>query len=423
MDAANNLTQKLEVTKSSFFSALESGEFYLEWTWIGLALSISWLMARLINLRVVHHIEASPPKWIDAIFILKPLRLLAPMFALAYLHIAMPFVEERGSGMWIHGVIHLTVAYLLAKSALLIVKTRPIAWMIAVLIMMGAVLKVSGFMDSTTAYLDTLAFEIGKFKLTALSLIHGIIILVLVFWAAGILSSTLESYLRRSSRLSYSARELIVKFFTIFVYFTAIIITLSALGVDLTAFAVFGGALGVGIGLGLQKITANFVSGVTLLLEKSIKHGDLIEVAGQTGWVRQLNIRYALVETFDGRELLIPNEELTSTRVTNWTYSSTKARVEIVVRVQYGSDAKKARELMLKIAASHPKCLRDPAPTCHLFEFQDSGMAFQLTFWIEDIKEGRAGPQNDVMLTLLDEFKKAGIELAQPLLAPLRKAN
>ena len=175
-----------------------------------------------------------------------------------------------------------------------------------------------------------------------LNFINGIIILVVVFWIAGVLSRTLESYLRRSSAFSYNARELVVKFFRIFVYFCAFLITLSAMGVDLTAFAVFGGALGVGIGLGLQKVTANFVSGITLLLEKSIKLGDLIEVAGNTGWVRALNIRYALMETSDGREILIPNEELTSTRVTNWTHSNEQARVEIKATLDFATDAKKA---------------------------------------------------------------------------------
>ncbi len=132
-----------------------------------------------------------------------------------------------------------------------------------------------------------------------------------------------------------------VKFFKIFVYLVAFVITLSAMGIDLTAFAVFSGALGVGVGLGLQKLTGNFVSGVTLLLEKSIKIGDLIEVAGNTGWVRQLHTRYALIETFDGREIMIPNEELVSTRVINWTLTTTLARAEVKIAIDLDSDAEK----------------------------------------------------------------------------------
>jgi len=185
------------------------------------------------------------------------------------------------------------------------------------------------------------------------------------------------------------------------------------MGVDLTAFAVFGGALGVGIGLGLQKITSNFVSGITLLVEKSIKLGDLIEVGGVMGWVRALNIRYTLVETHDGRELLIPNEELITTRVTNWTHSNENARIEVKAAVHLDSDVRRVREIMLTAARKHPRALRNPEPLCHLREFSELGLVVVLTFWIPDVKEGRLGPQSDVMLEILDQFRLENIQLAQ----------
>jgi small-conductance mechanosensitive channel len=234
-----------------------------------------------------------------------------------------------------------------------------------------------------------------------------------VFWGAGLLSNTLESYLRRRTRLSANTRHLTVKFFRILIYVGAIAVTLSAIGIDLTAFAIFSGALGVGIGLGLQKLTANFVSGVTVMMERSIKIGDLIEVGGQTGWVRQLNMRYVLIETSDGREILIPNEELVSTRVINWTLTTTLARIEINVTVGFDSDAGKARELLLAAALEHPKCLHDPQPTCWLREFADHGIRFVLSFWIADVKEGRNGPQSDVMFSILKKLRESQITLAQ----------
>lgn len=285
---------------------------------------------------------------------------------------------------------------------------------IAAVVALMVALNASGLMQPVTSYLDGIAFEIGKFRFSVLSLIHGLIILVIVFWLAHLASSTLENYLRRSSALSYNARELTAKFFRLFVYFTALIITLSAMGIDLTAFAVFGGALGVGIGLGLQKITSNFVSGITLLLEKSIKIGDLVETGGFTGWVRQLNVRYTLLETQDGREIMIPNEELASTRVTNWTHTHNKGRVEISVGVAYGSDVALAQKLMLEAAQEYPKCLKNPEPNCWLREFADSSLNFLLVFWIEDVREGRFGPQSDVMFAILRKFGKHGIEIPYP---------
>lgn len=411
--AATPLVKKLVTTKEDLLAAFSTPEFYVEMTGIAIALALAWLLAKLIQRRTRIYLENHPPKKIDVEFITKPLKLLGPLLALLYLSVARPFAEKYVSGgEWIDAITQLCLAYIAAKTVVLVVGARWISYFIAFVIMVISILDVTGFMKSITGYLGSMAFEVGTFKLSILNLIHGIVILVIVFWIAGALSRTLESYLRRSSGLSYNARELIVKFFRIFVYFVALLITLSAVGVDLTAFAVFGGALGVGIGLGLQKLTANFVSGITLLVEKSVKLGDLIEVGGQTGWVRALNIRYALIETFDGREMMIPNEELISTRVTNWTHSNDLARIEIRVAITYDSDAKRARELMLAAAVEHKRCLKRPEPNCQLREFGDHGLVFFLNFWIPDIKEGRLSTQSEVMFTILDKLRAENITLA-----------
>jgi small-conductance mechanosensitive channel len=183
------------------------------------------------------------------------------------------------------------------------------------------------------------------------------------------------------------------------------------MGIDLTALAIFGGAMGVGVGLGLQKITANFVSGVTLLMEKSIKIGDLIEVGDVAGWVRALNIRYALIETFDGRDLLIPNEMLMSTQVTNWTYSNERARIDIELIITFDSDCRQAQALMLAAAHAHPRCIAEPHAACFLTKFSETGQHLLLLFWVADVKEGRYGPQSDVLLAIGESFTAHGIAL------------
>ena len=413
-DAAAPLVRKLATTQEDLLSAFTTVEFYVELSAVVISLALAFLLGKLFQRRVANYLFVHPPKRIDAEFITKPLSLLGPVLALLYLSVAKPIVENYiGTSDWLDAVVQLCIAYLAAKCVVLILGRRAIAYFIASVLMIVALLDVTGFMKSTTAYLNAMAFQVGTFKISMLNLIHGLVILVIVFWIAGLLSRTLESYLRRSSGLSYNARELSVKFFRIFVYFVAFMVTLSAMGVDLTAFAVFGGALGVGIGLGLQKITSNFVSGITLLVEKSIKLGDLIEVGNMTGWVRQLNIRYTLVETHDGRELLIPNEELITARVTNWTHSNEHARIEIRACLPYNTNVVRAREIMLDAAIKHPRCLRTPEPLCHLREFGDHGLVVVLMFWIPDIKEGRLGPQSDVMMVILDAFRKEGIDIAQ----------
>lgn len=401
--------------KDDFIAALSNADFYIQLFIIGISVVLAWLLALLIVRRVKYYLSEHPPKRVDAEFITTPLTLLAPVLALVCLDILKPISDRFAvDGDWTEAAIQLLFAYFLAKCVVLVVRSRPVANFIAFVIMLMGALHVSGFTGFIAAYLGSMSLEIGQFHISVLNLIHGLVILVIVFWIAGVLSNTLESYLRRSSSLSYFAREITVKFFRVFIYFLALIITLSSMGVDLTAFAVFGGALGVGIGLGLQKLTANFVSGITLLVEKSIEIGDLIEVGASTGWVRQLNIRYALIETPDGREVMVPNEELVSTRVINWTHSSNAARVDIKVRVSYGADANKVREVMMRAAREHPLCLKSPAPSCWLREFGDNAMEFLLSFWIPDVHDGRMGPQSDVMVTVLEKFREEGIGIPCP---------
>lgn len=421
IDPAAPIVKKISETRQELWGALFKNDFYLELMLVGIAIALAILVSYAVRFRTNIYLQAHPLKKLDKEFVTKPLAMLSPILAYLFLNFIKPIaIEYSRNSVITDAAIQLCVYYIVAKLVLLIIRSRLVASFIAFVIMVIAVLDVSKFREGITGYLSDTSLHLGSFKLSMLNLINGFVILVVVLWIAGLLSSTLESYLRRSSALSYNARELFVKFFRIFIYFVALLIALSVFGVDLTAFAVFGGAIGVGIGLGLQKITANFLSGITLLLEKSIMIGDLIEVAGNSGHVREMNIRYALIETPDGRELLIPNEELTSTRVTSWTHNNERARVEIKVTLDYGTDAKAAIKHMLEMAKAHPRCLKSPEPTCWLREFNDIGMVFLLTFWIGDVHEGRNTPQSEVMLNILDVFRREQIKFAQSPIQPAK---
>ena len=413
-DPSTHLLNRVTNRWNDLLRLMHSGNFYIELLLIALALGLAYVSAKWLQQKIRNRIAACPPKSIDAVFITKPLLLLGPVMALLSLWLAQMAVIAVGiGGDFTGGIIQLAYSYLLLKCVLLVVHARPVAYFMVCAIVIDATLHAARINRSVMAYFDSIAFDAGKYHITAMHLLHGFVIFVVVFWGAGILSSTLESYLRRSTKLSYNGRELAVKFFRIFLYLIAFMITLSAMGIDLTVFAVFSGALGVGVGLGLQKLTGNFVSGVTMLMEKSIKIGDLIEVGGNTGWVRQLNIRYALIETFDGREILIPNEELISTRVINWTLTTTMGRVEIKIAINFDSDPKKAQALMLAAAQEHNLCLKDPPASCVLQDITTNGINFTLTFWIADVKNGRSGPQSDVQFAILRKFKENGIGLAK----------
>lgn len=403
--------KKLTQHKDAIIAALSNSDFYIQMLFVGIALALAWLMSILICRRLDKYFEHNPPRNFGLQVVQRSQCLIGPLLAVFYVGVAKPFADDfaTGSMSLSAAAIQLAIAYFMARIVRMTVHTKPVANLIAFLIMITAVLKVTAFTQVTVGYLNSVAVDVGTFHISLLNLINSVIILIIVFWIAGMMSRSLEKFLRSSSSLSYTARELTVKFFRIFFYFVASLITLSALGVDLTAFAVFGGALGVGIGLGLQKITANFVSGITLLMEKSIKIGDLIEVANVSGNVRELNIRYALIETADGREILIPNEELISSRVTNWTYSNSTARVDITLNVSYNADPARVKQLMIEAASAHPKCLRKPAPNCFLRQFADIGMQFALTFWVADVNDGRWAPQSDVMMSIIQKFRAEGI--------------
>lgn len=409
MEKAQTLTDNLQSFRESLMNSLAGPYFYVELALITGVITLAWMLSLLIRAQISRALEHHPQK-IATELLMKPLVLLAPVLAILGLSVAKP-LAERFATVLTYTSIHLLLAFTAARAILLLVRSRVMAYFIAVLVMIIALLDVSGLAEPTREALDSISFSLGKVKLTMYGLVHGAVVLVIVLWLANSMSNLLETSLRRSARLNYNTRELLIKFFRIIVYSCAFLIALSSMGIDLTALAIFGGALGVGVGLGLQKLTSNFVSGVTLLMEKSIKIGDLLEINGVMGWVRQLNIRYALIETPDGRELLIPNEQLISTQVTNWTYSNRKARIEIKVGIAYGSDARRAQVLMMEAVHENKQALKVPSPMCNLREFGEAGLVFQLNFWINDITEGRAIPQSEVMFSILEKFKLAGIEM------------
>ncbi len=210
-------------------------------------------------------------------------------------------------------------------------------------------------------------------------------------------------------------KEILNKAFQILFYFLAFIISLDVLGIDLKTLTIFGGAVGIGIGFGLQKITSNFISGIILLFEKSVRNNDLVELAdGVFGYVRHTGARYTLIETFEGREVMIPNEDFITNRVVNWTYKNKEARIRLDVGVSYDSDIEKARDLILEAAKEHPRCVTVPKPQCFLREFADSSVSFLLFFWVADVTKGRFETQSDVMRAIWKKFKENNITIPFP---------
>ena len=267
------------------------------------------------------------------------------------------------------------------------------------------------------AFLDSevFAFYFGETRISAYQITKALITIIILFWITGIFSEFGERRISNLQKIKPSNKSLITKAFQILIYLIAFLIGLDIIGVDLTTLAIFSGAVGIGVGFGLQKITSNFISGIILLFEKSIETEDLVELTdGTYGFVRHTGARYTLIETFDGKEIMIPNEDFITSRVTNWTFSNNHGRVEIIIGVSYDSDIEKARELILEAAVEHPRCIADPEPACYLTDFGDSSVNFLLYFWVSDVTEGRFEPRSDVLRNIWRKFAQHEITIPFP---------
>lgn len=281
------------------------------------------------------------------------------------------------------------------------------AWIIAAL-------NILGLFDETVALLRQATFGVGELTISALTVVQGILAFIILLWITAMAGQLIEGRIRSSKNMSPSIQVLSTKLTRIVLAVVALLFTLSIVGIDLTAFAVLGGAIGVGLGFGLQKIFANLVSGFILLLDKSIKPGDVIVVDTDYGKVESLGARYVSVLTRDGIEHLIPNEELITTRVENWTHSQNLLRIRKTIGVHYRSDIHKARELCLQAAAETPRILSDPAPVCLLMDFADSAVNLEMRFWIDDPMNGRANVISPLLLNIWDKFHEHDIEIPYP---------
>ncbi|WP_417459725.1 mechanosensitive ion channel family protein [Kordiimonas sp.] len=262
---------------------------------------------------------------------------------------------------------------------------------------------------------ERLTLEFMEYKISPYTVLKGLLIIFGFFWVSSLVSAQIEKRIAGIARMRVSNRELLSKAATLIIYFIFFVAALDMIGIDLKALTVLGGAVGIGIGFGLQKITSNFISGIILLAEKSVEVDDLIELSdGTQGFVRHTGARYSLVETFDGKEVMVPNEDFITARVINWTLTNKHGRVEIVVGVSYGADLDLVHKLLLEAAHEHERCAEFPEPVCYLDGFGDSSINFTLHFWVADVTEGRRGPKSDVQFTIWRKFAENDIEIPFP---------
>lgn len=277
-----------------------------------------------------------------------------------------------------------------------------------------AALNIVGLLTPTLQFLDSLSFSFGDDQISMLKVAKGIVASIIVFWISLGLSKFIETRIHKTEALTPSVQVLMAKLVRVGLIAVAILIVLSNSGINITAFAVFGGALGVGIGFGLQKVVSNLISGIILLLDRSIKPGDVIEVGQTYGRVHAMGARYASVITRDSMEFLIPNEDLITQQVVNWSYSSKNIRLRCSISVAYGSGIPVVIELVEQAAGQVDRVLSSPAPRCLMTGFGDNAIDLELRFWIADPEKGCGAVKSDVLLAVWQSFHDNEIDIPFP---------
>jgi small-conductance mechanosensitive channel len=309
---------------------------------------------------------------------------------------------------------NLAFAWLIIRIVASVIRNAFVVRLVALAAWLVAALSIVGQLEPAIDALNSVSIVLGDLRLTPLLLIKFGVLLAVALWLSNIASNFAESRIARSGDLTPSIQVLLIKMIRLALMIFAVAAVMSAVGINLSALAIFSGAAGVGIGFGLQKIVANFISGIILLADKSVKPGDLVTIGDSSGRISAMKTRYISVAAGDGREFLIPNEDLVTQKVTNWTYTDNNTLLKVNFGANYDADPRLVCRLAIEIAAATPRVIKLKPPNCLLVEFAEAGMKFSLTFWIAD-PEGMDNVKSDVMLSLWEAFKRQGIPAPYPV--------
>ncbi|WP_159585981.1 mechanosensitive ion channel family protein [Chelativorans xinjiangense] len=335
--------------------------------------------------------------------------------ALLFLALSVMRAVTWPSRSWLIAVVlSLSSAWIAASVLSRVIRNRLAARIVAWLVWVYAALVILGLDQPIAALLDSLALPLGDFRLSALVVLKSLLVLAAALWISVLAGNFLDERVQQTTDLTPSIRVLVGKVAKIGVILIAGAVALSTVGIDLTALTVFSGAIGLGLGFGLQKVVSNFISGIIILLDKSIKPGDTISLGETFGWIRELRARFVSVITRDGREYLIPNEDFITERVINWSFSDELVRLDVEFGVSYDADPHKVIELVIEAAAGVGRVEASRRPVCWLTGFGDSSLDFVLRFWIRDPQQGLTNIRGKVLLALWDAFKENGIQIPYP---------
>jgi small-conductance mechanosensitive channel len=392
--------------------------------WQAGILAVSLLAALLVRSLVMRHLREPEGAW--KLGIGGAARVLFPLAALLVLAVGSVALKRWGGDGSHQALLHLAVALLvslaLVRIAVYVLRHvfGPKGWLsawersIAAVVWIGLALHLTGLLPGIVDILDDISVHLGRQRISLLMIFEAVLTiassLVVSLWLGG----EAERRIMKADKLDMNLRVVTAKFVRALLIFVGVMIALSAAGIDLTLLSVFGGALGVGLGFGLQKIASSYVSGFIILLDRSVRIGDLVTVDSRYGSITAITARYVVVKSMDGTEAIIPNEALITSTVLNHSYTNHEVRVGIPVQVSYDSPLEEAMRIMEDAAGGHERVLKEPAPRAYLKGFGDNGIDLELSLWINDPEEGQLNLRSEVNLAIWRGFRQAGIEIPYP---------
>ncbi len=346
-------------------------------------------------------------------------RLLFPFITLAFMFLMSEIAASEIVGIevrLVNGIMKVIFAWIVIRIFVQFIENNAVRNIFAFGIWAVAALSIFGMLDHAREILNAIGFTIGDVRLSALAVIKTGFYLFALLYMAALISAFAERRVLKSKSLTRSSQVLISKIMRVVLIVFALLIGISSSGIDWSLFAVFGGAIGLGIGFGLQKGISNLFSGILLLLDRSIEPGNVIELENGTfGWVNHMAARYTEIVTRDNKSFLIPNEEFITQRVVNWSHGNSLIRIEVKFGVHYDSNPHEVIAVCQEAAKNaHDRVCQSPVPLCHLSEFGDSSINFSLRFWISDAEKGVANIRSDVMLSIWDALKENNISIPYP---------
>ncbi len=396
-----------------------SPQFYVQVAAIIVAIILAWFVFRLLRQQVSFFRNEPQPGPIYQLRkqIFGVQNLVPQVLCVLFLGIAIQVVLSTVNQAWLVKIAQsLAVVILLYSLITRFIKNPFINGMFRWVGIPLATLHVFGWLDNVVTYLDGVAFQAGNIKVSAYALARVAIFGSILFWLGKISNNAGQKAIRGRDGIDIRTRELFAKLFEIGLFLVIFMLLLQVVGLELTALAVFGGALGVGLGFGLQQIASNFISGIIILLDHSISVGDYIELEnGKTGILQELNMRSSTLKTFDGKTIVVPNEQFITTAFTNWTHQDTLQRYDFEFSVSYDSDIPKVPGVIVEAIRKHPQVLEEPEePDCEIREFGESGVVFGVEYWMDGIDDGVNRVEADLLMIIWVALKKNNIQIPFP---------